>query len=225
LPKALYAQCSIYYELRQVAHFLARLGSFHEATQIQLIHKLGGQHYFDPQKPDKPTVLLNKVKQRNDLLWQAIPEGYRIGRSGESGHKKLMPLGNRYAKRDYINALIAAPSDSISPTQLDVSAWQRLDFWYGIRNRITHGSKGVSLERVQEVYENRYEELPENPSEEQLQELDSACSYTEILDVMENILTIISPGVDENHDDYQTTDYYIYSMIRDWSIAQLKSSD
>jgi hypothetical protein len=215
LSKALYAQCQIYRELRQVAHFLSRLGSFHEVTQLQLICNLGGDQYLDPNKMDNPAVLLEKVEQGNSALWQAIPKAYKSKK-----HKPplRMPLGNRYAKQSYINALVVAFSISNPQTK---SLWQKLDFWYGVRNKITHGSKGVSVERVQKIYNDRYSEASENNGLSK-EELEQACSYDEIPCVMADILSLINSTRQTDQTALIMDEYYIYSIIRDWATTQLQ---
>jgi hypothetical protein len=203
LPQALYAQCRIYQNLGEIAHFLARMGSFYEVAQLRAIKRLGGQQYLDPGKASKPTVLLRQLKRQNESLWRSIPENYRIKDGSE---KREMSLYNRFLKKDYLKALMSNFSNS--PAGINLSLWDQLDFWYDVRNDITHGSKGVNRQRIQEIYADR-----ENRDHH-------ACAYDEILEVMADILRQVSssPLAEKSLEDF-----YIYSTIRDWAIAQLNT--
>jgi hypothetical protein len=179
------------------------MGSFYEVAQLRAIERLGGQQYLDPRKASKPTVLLRQLKQQNESLWRSIPENYRIKDRSE---KREMSLYNRSSKKDYLKALMSNFSNS--PAGINLSLWDQLDFWYDVRNDITHGSKGVNRQRIQKIYDDR-----ENRDHH-------ACAYDEILEVMADILRQVSssPLAEKSLEDF-----YIYSTIRDWAIAQLNT--
>jgi hypothetical protein len=150
LPQALYAQCRIYMDLREIAHFLARMGSFYEATQVRVLESLG-----------------ETTQNRK----------------------------NRFEKIQRIRAIATDLScESI------ILLWEKLDFWYGIRNDITHQSKGVNEEQIEKEYDNR-----------DILKYADACSYDEILEGVTGL----------SRDELSFNRVYIYGLIRKWSIEQL----
>lgn len=208
----LYAQCKLYTELKQISHFLSRLGSFYEATQNELIQALGGLSYIDTDKPGYWQVSAAAVKADSPELWHLLQKNF------EGKEKKLRDywqLRNRFDKLKYIKSLIKHQYSGLStPKPPSLEDWHRLNFWYGIRNQLVHGSKGINEDRMAAVYQQR-----ENKNQ-------IACRYEEILPTMQSILNTIERVQSvsgQGNDQSVFSEYGLYGHVREWAIASLKS--
>ena len=208
----LYAQCKIYAELKQISHFLSRLGSFYEATQNRLIQVLGGLSYIDTEKSGPWAIMVSAVQQDAPELWQLLEKPF-IKRFK---HKRpdTWQLGNRFDKRAYLIALIRYKYGELAvPGAPSLDYWRKLDFWYGVRNQLIHGAKGINEDRLAAVHQQR-------EAKHQI-----ACTYEEILPTMRLILSAIdrveSP-TGSTEGPQREPEYGLYGCIRQWAIATLK---
>lgn len=104
----LYTQCRIYWEINQIANFLARMSSFYEATLDRLIKILDGQKYFNTQDDS-----LNIPLVRQDIgetLWNEFYNDQKAYspdlRDYHLPKAKPVKLLNRLAKRNFIDKLL-----------------------------------------------------------------------------------------------------------------------
>lgn len=212
----LYSQCYIYWQLNQVANFLARMSSFYEEVLYQATKQLNGEKYF--QGSLNKWKLDTKVMRRDmgEDLWQKFKnlEGDFNSRMRSQNFQSgsILSLVGRPSKRNFIDVLAAS-----RPNSQELKHWQEmrtllesLDFWAKQRNQLIHGAEGVSKQRMQELFEK------ENDN--------NACLPHQILKVMTQILN--SP-LQIIKDDYrnrfikQQNNLYIYSQVKDWVIRSL----
>lgn len=204
-PKNLYIQCKIYAKLNQISHFLSRLGTFYEATQNCLVEALGGMRYIDLNESWKWNVLADALREAEPALWLLFKGNYG------NPHRKEWSVSKRNEKRKYIKGLIKYRyGNSAGDSAPSLSLWRKLDFWYRIRNKVMHGAKGVSENRLAEVYE-------------QIGKREGGCQYQQILPTMQDILNTIALADGETNDLDNDHEYGLYGCIREWAIATLKS--
>ena len=222
LLQNLYAQCKIYQELRQVTHFLSRMGSFYEATQNRLIEHLGGQ-YFDQNELERLPLLTATISRQAPALWRKFIEVHRgflqkqgwSDRKFEQGYRwnfekfSKLYLNNRFLKQSFLKALIDYQYGSQYHDRPDLTLWTKLDFWYDRRNEITHAAKGVNEDTVKAIDRDRV-----------TQDKDS-CTYADILGIMAQILQQVSPL--KVPQPIPPEYYYLYSLMRNWVKDQLLS--
>jgi hypothetical protein len=205
LLKNLYAQCQIYQELNQIANFLARMGSFYEATQKRLIQHLHGENYTQgitlltgKFEEERPQAWEEFLKIHWNLIQERRWEDDRFKPGRRWFHDRSLNLGNRFIKRSFIKALIADRYQNRYSDRPSLVPWEKLDFWYEQRNDIIHSSEGVSVERVKAL----------------TQRQTTACAYDQILTVMAQIMSMLKLELLEG-------EVYLYGSIREWAIAQL----
>lgn len=212
LLENLYAQCRIYAELKQISHFLSRLGSFYESTQNALIEKLGGLQYLDTNKRGPWEIQVQALETSVPELWRLLGRVFKW--RSRKDYPAVFGLKDRYKKRDYIKALIAYANGNPPLAQTpSLNYWKQLDFWYDIRNQLIHGAKGINEDRLEAVYQQR-------EAKHQI-----ACSYHNILPTMQAILTDLR-HIDQSLDAAcaePVSDYGLYGQVKDWAIATLKS--
>lgn len=215
----LYTQCCIYYQLSQIANFLARVGSFYESIIYRLINKMGGNKYLNYWK-------LNSNQFRKDVGDSLFQEFKQL-----EGRSWLEPQHNikfsRYSKRNYVDILIKYRSYNNPQLQMDLDNWlhdefqlsegrlkgilgllKSLDYWIEKRNELVHNAEGISQQRIQQFNKQRDQE---------------DCVFEDITRILSKILsnrlvaldkTYRQAFVEENH-------YYIYSNAKESAIALL----
>ncbi|TVU54221.1 MAG: hypothetical protein EA414_07900 [Arthrospira sp. PLM2.Bin9] len=174
----LYTQCCLLWQTDRIADFLTRMGSFYEETLHELIYALQGDKYFD--RPEKRG---NWILQTASLLGdnqRAAQKFYELEKASENwnlvnainrgkclvNQRWVRPLddrkyGDRFVlpgrptKLNFVHALLATQGNK---PQLDaweelVKAMASLDYWCVKRNKLIHGAKGISKERMMEVLE------------------------------------------------------------------------
>lgn len=212
----LYAQCSIFRDLRQIANFLNRMGAFYEATQDKLIENLNGYNYLEKEgnswflKRDSDE---NKVDQKK--LWKDFSKFHKetIKKQGwKKPHIKWNRerISSRYHKKNFIRAL--SYFQEITPKP-QISLWQLLDFWYEQRNDLVHLSQGINETELVDLFQNR--ELPK---------YQTTCAYPKILSVMSKILEEIN--LKDNipvSNSLLKEPYFIFTNIREWIEAELQA--
>ncbi|NJM23038.1 MAG: hypothetical protein HC907_32345 [Richelia sp. SM1_7_0] len=210
----LYTQCRIYWELNQIANFLARLASFGEETLHYLVQELAGLQYFDKERhPDNWDLDQNRVEPE---LWSLFEneEGTKCN------DKNPYRLPGRFSKRNFVNSLIRYRSNSHEKT-----AWQKitesldkLDYWIEKRNQIVHSAKGVSQESMQKS-------LNSDKNNNNSKSATKACSPQEIIKEITHISKQTSQIVKKPQSQFigiNNTPLYIYSDIRDWVVSNLR---
>jgi hypothetical protein len=112
----------------------------------------------------------------------------------------------------------------------------QLDYWAEKRNQLIHSAKGVSRQRMQEVWEEDKRLVQQNQmkNEKIKRYVGDSCPPEEIRLLMANIArctleltenTQSSSLASENLGYLQDPDkepYYLYSQVRDWVIGQLQ---
>ena len=213
-PENLYTQCKIYAELKQISHFLSRMGSFYEATQHCLIENLDGKQYMR-EGQGAAEISVRMLADNAPKLYDLIKTKKSFKQSKEKADPKAWKLGNRYQKHDYIKALIQYKCGEQSLAKFSaLSYWQKLDFWYGIRNKVVHRSEGINEDRLDNIYQQRDKKFQ------------IACAYQEILPTMQAILTELKrsdPILDSSTDSQSDITYGPYGQIREWAITTLKN--
>ncbi|HBL15023.1 MAG TPA: hypothetical protein DD379_27235 [Cyanobacteria bacterium UBA11162] len=214
----LYTQCRIYWELDQVANFLARMTSFYEETLYQVNQCLECERYFEGH-PEKWKLNTQVMRQEmGESLWKEFKKlegGYYAKLHPHNLEREpVVQLMNRYIKRSFIEVLVRFRSNS-----QEAMLWQemqgllkQLDYWVVQRNHLIHSVQGVSKQRMWELWRSRRESDSE------------ACPPNKILQVMTEISQNNLGIVEEDYCQQfvgETAEYYIYCEVRDWAIAQL----
>lgn len=198
----LYSQSLIYNDLNEIGNFLTTFCTFNEAVLYQIIEKNGGNQYLDSQ-----TRRIQSNFQQD--IGQELYSSFNINNSD------TLYLNNRFIQRNFIQTLLEYRQNRFNQSGL-LDNWRRLkelldslEYWILQRNDLIHSGKGISLRKVQELNQQRYNETPE---------------YKEIVKVMAQMLhNPLLQTRNEYKDKFvDTANYYIYSSLRDWAIAQLQ---
>lgn len=139
------------------------------------------------------------------------------------GQKRHYPeIGNRFEKRDFLDERINQDSRQYESWLIIKKCLNSLNFWCSKRNRFIHHGEGISQESMQELYSQR-NLLVQRGNEYERQDARNACSPGSILDVMTEILETDFNLLPNQYQKYvgRKADYYIYSAVREWAIAQL----
>lgn len=152
----LYTQCRIYWDINQIANFLARMSSFYEATLERLIVVLDGKKYFREDKSlDIPLVR----QEMGEMLWKNFYDDqkqYNPKLRDYYINSQPVKLDNRFAKLNFIEKLLI-PHRHIDSKHWDLilKSLQSLDFWTEQRNNLIHYSTGISKQRMQDLWNER----------------------------------------------------------------------
>ena len=208
----LYTQCRIYWELNQIANFLARLASFAEENLHYLIEGLGGWQYFDKDRyPDDWYLDCHQVEPQ---LWSL----FQREEGAKCNDKVPYRLPGRFSKRNFVNALICyRNNDSENRAwQKVIKSLEKLDYWIDKRNQIVHSARGVS--------QGSMEILLKSERSKQVKYSMDACMPEDILKEITHISKETSKILNKplSYVGIVNTPYYIYSDIRDWVIGNLR---
>jgi hypothetical protein len=243
----LYAQCQIYFELKRVADFLGRMGSFYETALNEAIVGLGGKQYLQVEESGwwklktelfnpsvlKRTAIPTQETEARHTLWREFSrrQGRRSRNSMYSDERfrdmskfdftknKKIDLNNRFIKRNFLDALIY-----ISPVENSISdrlyeVFKNLDFWYDARNQLVHSLRGISVDRVKEFHNTRPPEF------------EHTCKYERILQIMNKLRILVreqcilesARRIEQVPDS--SLDGYLYRPLRTWVMQQLTRND
>lgn len=198
---SIYTQNRIYWQLDQVASFLAHLASFGEEVLHGLILKWEGKASYWVSKSGKKfpknlsgpeyeaqikssfTIDIKQIQISRPSVWNKVvslqssfnPKFGSKTRDRES-------LTNRFIKRYFVQALVEYRNNpqEIEEWQLIMKSLQQLDFWIEQRNKLIHTATGYSKPLMVDLF-NEY-------SPDENSNISAPCHPDEILDVMEAIL-------------------------------------
>lgn len=201
----LYTRCRIYWKLEQAANFLASMSSFYEEVLYRVLEIYNGKEFFEGNDSRKwylsQASVAGKMGQQK---WNELSSdqcNYRNGR---------FQLKDRPCKRKFLEELVSYRQQQLQDWATMLDALKRLDYWAKKRNDMIHGASGISIERMHELYD---QDCNQNPQ---------PCKPDKILEVMAEICQSPLPMLRQNYQKYVGgDDYYIYSQIREWAIAQL----
>ncbi|MEZ2339582.1 hypothetical protein [Microcoleus sp.] len=201
----LYTRCRIYWQLGQVANFLASMSSFYEEVLYRVLQIYNGEEFFENNHPGKWYLSREKVVQkRGQQKWNEFLPRCNLW----NGHFQLKDRPN---KRIFLEELVNYRQQQVQDWQKLCEVLKSLDYWVKKRNDMIHGASGISIQRMYELWEQEhFNQNPEPPRPDKIVE--------EMADICRSPLSILKQ-------DYQQymggDDYYIYSQIRQWAIAQL----
>ncbi len=138
------------------------------------------------------------------------------------GQKKYYPdKGNRYEKRDFVDS-IGKNSKHYDSWSIIQESLNSLNFWCSKRNRLIHNGEGISIKLMEDLYSQK-ELLLQRANEYEREDIKNACAPKSILNVMTRILETDFQLLPNQYQKYvgRKADYYIYSAVREWAIAQL----
>ncbi|WP_204103623.1 MULTISPECIES: hypothetical protein [Spirulina sp. CCY15215] len=230
----LYTRCRIYWQLGQAANFLFCFGSFYEEILHYLFVKLDGDRYFDEDRKPRWSLQSWRVTQQDRQLMNLFTDREQeLKKKVNANFNPDWPyhrLDGRFSKRNFAEALVLyRRPDKQEIWQRIIDSLNRLDYWFDKRNAVTHGAKGISKERLDEILtEDRKQYIPEAADPLQA-DPNEACWGSEILDEMgkiyRNVEIILDrtpcPFIDRNTPEYNQAPYYIYSEAKDWVIETL----
>lgn len=217
----LYVQCRIYWELNQVANFLARLSSFWEELLNYLIITLDGRQYFVGDINDWQ-LQKNLVEPE---LWDPF---YRQETKKNPEFKEWnfdnnpYLLRNRFSKYRLVKNLVDVRGKDSKIWEGIKESLMILDYWVQKRNKMIHLAKGVSQQTMSEMLKS--DRL--SADKQVRQEAMKACNPEEILQVMSEICSgtfeLLGLGKPSFVGYGSTTPYYIYSDIIVWVLDRLE---
>lgn len=211
----LYTQCRIYWELEQVANFLARMSSFYESTLERLIVVLDGEKYFrDNKSLDIPLVR----QEIGENLWNQFyneQQQYSPKLRNYQNNPDGVKLDNRFAKRNFIDKLLI-PHSKVDRIDWDsiLKSLKSLDFWAEQRNNLIHYSTGISKSKMHDLWNQRNNKAT------------FACQPSQICNVMADICQSELGLIDKEYQNNFVCDkaeFYLYSDIREWVFQQLNN--
>lgn len=212
----LYSLNRIYWQLDEIAIFLAYISSFYEEVLHGLIRKLLGR---DNYLNEKWEIDVRKIDQKT---WDTFVSLERLGNprftDWERSRRQKFQLVSRYSKRNLIEALV-----KIRNNKDEQQYWhslcdnlKKLDYWATKRNELIHTAKGLSKELMRELSKNY---IPENNQS-------LPCAADDILTVMAEITKNELIGLKtiyRNNFIGDDVDYYIYTSVRNWVVQTLIS--
>ncbi|GAB1542233.1 hypothetical protein NUACC21_49070 [Scytonema sp. NUACC21] len=214
----LYTQCRIYWQLNQIANFLARLGSFSEESLHYLITHLGGLKYFDKLNyPDNWYLDKSKVEP---TLWRY----FERSEGQKCNAKQKYRLPGRFSKWNFVSALIQY-RDKIK----EKDAWEKitnsldkLDYWIEQRNYLIHSATGISQESM-------YKALERDKNNSGVRDyVAKACEPDQILAEITNISNQMFQILNKPVNKYiglNDTPYYIYSDVTKLVVQKLMEDE
>lgn len=234
----LYTQCRIYWNLNEISNFLPRLGSFYEESlQVIIRHFIQPEWFINKNKNEKWVLIKNKLPKDIVINYEKIQrEDFGEREKIYWNHKGVNNnhyLANRYFKRSFVKALIETRNQDLEQNCLDniLISMKRLDFWVDRRNKLVHGSQGLSIETMEqelETYRKIYNQNPASQENPFGPDPAKTSHYKDILGQMTMIcqetLKLIGQPPHSCVNFPQNTPYYLYSEIKDWVINTLNKS-
>ncbi|MBE9176919.1 hypothetical protein IQ225_19175, partial [Synechocystis salina LEGE 06155] len=200
----LYTQCRIFWEIDQIANFLARMQSFYEAVLKQLLSSLEMDSYIDI---DKNTGNWNPNDQKitNQDLTRYITK-FRNDQK-KNGHP-VRNLSSRISQKILIKCFIGSFSTKDQRLTNEIlKCLDELDYWCVQRNNLIHRAKGISKATMQELDEEK-RTFNKNSCES-----DKICSV--MANICKNPLCAIPQELRENYVE-PSLNFYLYSNARSW---------
>lgn len=214
-----YTQCRIYDQLGQTANMLSSMMSFYDVMLQTMIEKTGGRAYLTN---DYKIKIQNFNIDIKDTLFQE----FKTLEGNIYGNLHSIKI-NRFSKRNYVDILVKHRHQNRNINN-EIIDWRKteyklqnennvsgilgllksLEYWAETRNYIIHNADGISPARLKEANNERP---------------DGACSYDEILWIMETIIKSPLIALEQNYKrEFVGTDkYYLYSDIKQWVINKL----
>lgn len=232
---SIYTQNRIYWQLDQVASFLAHLASFGEEVLHGLILKWEGKASYWLFK-DQEKKKLRKATSEAEIKSGFIIDIKQIQLSRPSVWNKVVSLQssfnpkfgsktrdresltNRFIKRYFVQALVEYRNNpqEIEEWQLIMKSLQQLDFWIEQRNKLIHTATGYSKPLMVDLF-NEY-------SPDENSNISAPCHPDEILGVMEAILKnklVDLKTIYRNMFVGNEAEYYIYTLVNNWVVNTL----
>jgi hypothetical protein len=213
----IYTQCRIYWDMNQIANFLARMSSFYELTLERLIFVLNGAKFFREDRSLNISLICQEVE---DELWQSFykdQQQYNPKLKDYHKNPQGVRLDSRLAKRNFIDKLLI-PHSGVERRHwiFILESLESLDFWAEQRNNLIHYSTGVSKQQMQDLWHGR------DKSKDRKTAL--ACDPNKIRSIMAQIcqseLGLLQKPLLEQFVG-KNSSFYLYSEIQQWVINNL----
>ncbi|MBD2666921.1 hypothetical protein B6N60_04920 [Richelia sinica FACHB-800] len=230
---SIYTQNRIYWQLDQIASFLAHLSSFCEELLHGLILKWEGKASYWVFKENKKfrkatseaeiksgfTIDVQQIHISRRSVWEQVVSLQR-NFDAKFGTGKLAPLNNRFTKRYFVQALVEYRNNpqEIEDWQRILTGLQQLDFWIDQRNKLIHTATGYSKPLMVDLFTNY--------SPEENSNISHPCHPDKILDIMAAILKnklVDLKTIYRNKFVGNEAEYYIYTLVNNWVIDTLAS--
>lgn len=259
----LYTQCCLLWQTDRLAEFLTRMGSFYEETLHELIYAFNGDQYFDrPREQGDWFLQTASLLDHNQKLAQRFYELERASQNWlasnlernrliDNGqwvtpiqkwnkktrsHDDRFKLPGRPTKLNFVYALIQVEgkTEDKSDLQSMVEAMKSLDYWCVKRNKLIHGARGISKERMLEVLEDDRQpqqgwtdrdiensvEMASVPDESDNEGMTILAAMKAIAKSTQILMKVeLPPSVFYSPDGYFESfsePHYLYSDIREW---------
>ncbi|PPJ64777.1 hypothetical protein [Cuspidothrix issatschenkoi] len=234
---SIYTQNRIYWQLDQVASFLAHLASFGEEVLHGLILKWEGKASYWVSKSGKDfpknlsgpeyeaqikssfTIDIKQIQLSRPSVWNKVVS-LQSSFNPKFGSKirDRESLTNRFIKRYFVQALVEYRNNpqEIEEWQLIMKSLQQLDFWIEQRNQLIHTATGYSKPLMVKLF---HKYRPDENSN-----ISAPCHPDEILGVMEAILKnklVDLKTIYRNMFVGNEAEYYIYTLVNNWVVNTL----
>jgi len=214
----LYTQSRIYWDIDQMANFLARLSSFYEEVLKRLVFIFKGNRYIGEEWMLNTTLVRQEM---GESLWQNFVNAERQYYSGQPSFK----LKGRFSQCNFVDKLLVPHNNvSIEHWQLVLESLKSLDFWATQRNNLIHSTSGVSKKRMQQLLKDN--RLPQNRHQKHYFQAIAACEPGQIRSVMAKICSSELGIVRKEYQQHiigKNTVFYPYSDIRNFVLKQLQT--
>lgn len=231
----LYTQCFVYQELNQIGNYLTNIASFSDVFLDNAIAFL-----------EKELKITNNQKVNTRLLEETIGlelYGEFVRKEPRNNLPNKYTIHNRNSKKNYLRIFLDWRIDNCNWDYRLRQSWKEevftlsncnefrgikglissLDFWIKQRNNLIHSAEGISAQRIQSLNKQRkkaapYEKIPE------ILYLLLKCSLSKINHQnCDSLLGSVGKNERGNIQFLKPQDYYLYTDLRNWAIAQLKN--
>ena len=232
---SIYTQNRIYWQLDQVASFLAHLASFGEEVLHGLILKWEGQASYWVSKSGRNfprnlsrseyeaeikssfTIKIEEIKLSKPSVLDKVVSLQR-GFDPKFGRGEKVSLTSRFTKRHFVQALVEYRNNpqEIEDWQRILTGLQQLDFWIDQRNKLIHTATGYSKSLMVDLFTEYKPGKNSNTSQ--------PCHPDEILGIMEAILKnklVDLKTIYRNMFIGNEAEYYIYTLVNNWVVNTL----
>jgi len=229
---SIYTQNRIYWQLDQIASFLAHLSSFCEELLHGLILKWEGKASYwltksrgklikatsEAEIKTSFTIDIQQIRISKLSVWDQV---VLLQRKFDSkfGTGKIVSLNNRFTKRYFVQALVEYRNNhqEIEDWHQILNGLQQLDFWIDQRNKLIHTATGFSKSLMVDLC--TY--IPDENSN-----ISAPCHPDEILDIMAGITKnklVDLKTIYRNKFVGNEAEYYIYTLVNNWVVNTLVS--
>jgi|GEM_PF-2382167 len=210
----LYSLCRIHWELNEVANFLTRLTSFCDEALLEIMLKLefsgeNGLSFYSGN------AYLEREEVKHTDWWQEFENLEQSINSRVSVTPQYI-LRERVSKRNFITAVLKANKNAFPAWENVEECLNKLDYWVNLGSKLIHSAQGVSKVSMSTYLKDDLEKGEKDALK--------ACDTEQILSELTKVAEAVFKLLERSPDSYQqylfisTSNYYIYTEIKNWVI-------